>query len=314
MVALGAHVGQQDMSFTEMRATWRRLDAAGLDWISAWDHIYESPPAGGTRPHFETVTTLAALCADTSRARVGCLVFYVGFRNPALLAKTAAALDHLSGGRFEMGLGAGWAEGEAFAYGYDFPPLGTRFDMLEEAFPLVRSLLTEERTTFAGRFYRVTDASNLPRPLQDRLPLWTGGTGERRTLRLAARHADGWNAPYISPAEFGRLQRALDRWCEAEGRDPASVRRTVNLSFAVSPDPGDAVRAEQRIREQWGDDADRVIGGTLLGTPEDAVGRILEYVAAGADGVNIALRAPWNEEALDAYLGEVVPAVRAAAG
>ena len=313
-ISLGAHVGQQNMTMTEMRALWRRLDSAGLDWISVWDHIYEVPPANGTQPHFEAVATLGALAVETTHARIGCLVFYVGYRNPALLAKTAATLDHISGGRFALGLGSGWAEVEAAAYGYEFPALADRMDMLEEAVPVVRSLLTEDRTTHDGRFFRTNDASNLPRPLQERLPIWIGGIGERRTLRMAARWADGWNAPYVSPAEFQRLCGVLDRWCETEGRDPGEIERSVNVMFHLSTEPGGVARIEGQLKEQWGDMAERVMGGALLGTPDQVIEQVLAYRAAGADGVNVALRPPVDDNALAAYLDDVVPAVRAASG
>lgn len=311
--SLGVHLGQQNLSFDAMRALWRRLDEAGVDWISAWDHFYEAPPAGGTQPHFEALATLGALAAETRHARIGCLVFYVGYRNPALLAKAATTLDHISGGRFELGLGAGWHHWEATAYGYDFPGLGTRLDMLDEAATIVRSLLTEPRTTFQGRHFRVEDASCLPAPVQPRLPLWIGGVGEKRTLRLVARHADGWNAAYVPPEEFGRLSGVLDRWCEAEGRDPATIRRGINLSFELATDAAGAQRARRRMEETWGPMAERVRAGALTGTPEEAVERTLAYLDAGATDVNVALRAPWDEEALDAWLEYVLPAVRAAA-
>jgi F420-dependent oxidoreductase-like protein len=310
--SLGVHLGQQNLSFDAMRALWRRLDEAGVDWISAWDHFYEAPPAGGTQPHFEALATLGALAAETRHARIGCLVFYVGYRNPALLAKAATTLDHISGGRFELGLGAGWHHWEATAYGYDFPALGTRLDMLDEAATIVRSLLTEPRTTFQGRHFRVEDASCLPAPVQPRLPLWIGGVGEKRTLRLVARHADGWNAAYVPPEEFGRLSGVLDRWCEAEGRDPATIRRGINLSFELATDAAGAQRARRRMEETWGPMAERVRAGALTGTPEEAVERTLAYLDAGATDVNVALRAPWDEEALDAWLEHVLPAVRAA--
>ena len=313
-VSLGAHVGQQNLSMDEMRAVWRRLDDAGLDWISVWDHLYEVPPAGGTQPHFEAIATLGALAADTRHARIGCLVFYVGYRNPALLAKAAVTLDHISGGRFELGLGSGWAELEATAYGYGFPPLRERMDMLEEAAPLIRSLLTHERTTHSGEFYRVNDASVVPGPVRGHMPLWIGGVGEKRTLRIAARYADGWNAAYVSPQEFARLNGVLDDWCEIEERDPAAIERTVNLMFHLSVDAAAADGVEAMLIDQWGDMAERVLGGALVGTPESATKRVLEYIAAGAQGVNVALRAPIDEAALEAYVTEVVPAVRAATG
>ena len=307
---LGVHIGQQNLGMDELRALWRRCDEV-VDWISAWDHFYEAPPEGGTVDHFEAVATLAALACETSRARIGCLVFYVGYRNPGQLAKAITTIDHLSGGRFEFGLGAGWHEWEAAAYGYDFPPLGRRFDMLEEAVPLIRSLLTTERTTHVGEWFNLQDASCLPAPVQASVPLWLGGLGETRTLPLAAASADGWNAPYVSPDEFARLNRLLDQHCEVAGRDPASLKRAVNLQFLLGPDEAAVGRIEAETRQRWGALAGRTMAGALCGTPEVAVERIHEYVAAGADAINVALRAPWPAESLDAYLDVVVPAVRA---
>lgn len=309
-IRFGAHVGQQNLTFDALRATWRQLDEAGLDWISAWDHFYEAPPAGGTQPHFEALATLGALAAETRQARIGCLVFYVGYRNPALLAKAATTLDHISGGRFELGLGAGWHHWEATAYGYDFPDLGTRLDMLDEATALIRQMLTEERTTFEGRHYQTTNASCLPSPVQARMPIWIGGAGEKRTLRLVARHADGWNAAYVSAAEFARLSAVLDRWCAAEQRDPTTIRRGINLSFHLGLDAEDAGHEIERMQADWGPMVSRVREGALTGTPEQAVETVAAYLAAGATDINVALRAPWNERALDVYLRECVPALR----
>lgn len=314
MFQLGAHVGQQNMSADEMRALWRRLDTAGADWISAWDHIYEAPPANGTIDHFEAVATLGALAVETKNARIGCLVFYVGYRNAGLLAKIASTLDHLSGGRFTLGIGAGWHEVEAEAYGYDFPSIGKRLDMLDESTQLIRSLLTEDRTTMEGEWVKAHNASNLPAPVQARLPIWIGGVGEKRTLRMAAKHADGWNAAYKSAEEFRRLNGVLDNWCDVEGRDPAKIERSINLMFHLAADEAGLAMERKRIEDEWGPMAERVSGGALLCTPDQAVERILEYRDAGADMVNVALRAPVVTEALDAYLDDVIPAVRAAAG
>lgn len=304
----------------ELRALWRRLDDAGMDWISAWDHIYEAPPAGGTIPHFEAVATLAAMAVETTNARLGCLVFYVGYRNPGLLAKAAVTIDHISGGRFELGLGGGWHEWEAAAYGYDFPRVGTRLDMLDEATELIHGLLTPSenpneiaRTTFEGAHFSVADASCLPGPVNGHLPLWIGGLGEKRTLKTTARWADGWNAAYVPPEEFQRLNGVLDTWCDQFDRDPADIERSINLVFAMGENEAEATRLEADLDEQWGDMAARVKGGALLGTPDQAVERILEYREAGADLVNVALRAPFSEAVLDAYLDHVVPAVRSRA-
>jgi alkanesulfonate monooxygenase SsuD/methylene tetrahydromethanopterin reductase-like flavin-dependent oxidoreductase (luciferase family) len=335
-IQLGAHIGQQNMSSDEMRDLWRWLDEVGLDWISVWDHLYEAPPAGGTKPHFEAVATLGALAVDTTQARLGCLVFYVGYRNPGLLARAAVTLDHLSGGRFELGLGGGWHQWEAEAFGYEFPSVGTRLDMLDEATELIAQLLRQgsgdgrpdgtgvaeakagqadesiARTNYAGRHYRASNASMLPPPVGGRLPIWVGGRGEKRTLRTAARLADGWNAAYISAEEFGRLGGVLDHWCEEEGRDPASIERSVNLAFALGTDAAAAETARSDFDTDWGPMADRVRHGTLFGTVDGAAEQILAYAEAGADLVNVALRAPFDREALEAYVTDVVPAIRAA--
>jgi len=313
-IALGVHVGQQNMAMDDMRALWRKLDTSGVDWISAWDHFYEAPPKGGTEPHFEALATLGALAAETSRARIGCLVFYIGYRNPALLAKAATTLDHISGGRFELGIGAGWHVWEASAYGYPFPDIGSRLDMLEEAVQIIRRMLTEERTTFSGLHYQVDNASCLPPPVQPRLPIWIGGVGEKRTLKIVADHADGWNAAYLSPQEFGRVNQVLNDWCEDEDRDPKTLKRAVNVMFNLGLTDADLAREQQRLEHDWGAMAERTRDGALLCKPDRAVERILEYVDAGADELNIALRAPWNEEALDAYLTDVMPRVRRAVG
>ena len=310
VLRLGAHVGQQNMSMDEMRSLWRRLDAH-LDWISCWDHLYEAPPAGGTLDHFEALTVLGALASSTERVRVGCLVFYIGYRSPGVLAKAATTLDHISGGRFDLGLGSGWHEQEARAFGYPFPSVKTRFDMLDEAATIIRSLLTKDRTTFTGEHFSVDNASCLPRPLQARLPIWIGGAGEQRTLRLVAKHADGWNVPYITPEEYARLNGVLDDRCAEIGRDPSTVRRTINLMFNLQSTSAAAEAELERLRGAWGPAFDRVTGGALLGTPDQAIDRIRAYRAAGAQDINIALRAPWDEGALRIYLDEVVPAAKA---
>ena len=313
-LSLGVHIGQQNLPMDELRALWRRLDSAGVDWISVWDHFLEAPYQGGTQPHFEALATLGALAAETKHARIGCLVFYVGYRNPALLAKAAATLDHLSQGRFELGLGAGWHIWEATAYGYPFPDIGTRLDMLDEAADLIRRLLDDDRTTFSGRHFQADDAPCWPKPVQEHLPLWIGGLGEKRTLEIVARRADGWNAAYTSAEEFGRLNGVLDHWCAEDGRDPAAIVRGVNVAFGLAKDAAGVERERTRLAADWGTQAERIAAGSLLGTPSEALDQIMAYKEAGATAINVALRAPWCEASLDAYLGDVIPAARKASG
>ena len=310
-LALGVHIGQQNASMAELIELWKRLDAT-VDWISLWDHLYEAPPAGGTTPHYEAVATLGALASVTERARIGCLMFCVPYRNPALLAKACVAVDHIARGRFEPGFGAGWHEPEFHAHGYEFADVGTRFDMLTEGLEIISSMLSgAETTTVAGEHYRVEEVTCVPGPYDGAMPLWTGGRGSRRTPENAARFCAGWNVPYVGPAEFRRLNDRLDEACVAVGRDPATLERSINLAFHLGATSAEADAELDRIRQQWGPDhAERVTEGALVGTPARAVERIAEYRAAGADMVNAAIRLPVSPGALEAYLTEVIPAAR----
>lgn len=137
--------------------------------------------------------------------------------------------------RLEAGLGAGWHEQEYRGYGFAFEPIGVRQSQLEEAVQIVRSMLAHDSTTFAGKYFQVHDARCNPKPLQKRLPLWIGGGGEKRTLRTTARYADGWNLAYVAPQVFRHKNQVLSQWCEKEGRDPATLARTVNLGFYLRP-------------------------------------------------------------------------------
>ena len=311
-LSLGVHIGQQNLSMDELRVLWRRLDDAGVDWISIWDHLYEAPYQGGNESHFEALTTLATLAADTRHARIGCLVFCVGYRNPALLAKAATTLDHISNGRFELGLGAGWHIWEAVAHGYPFPDIGTRLDMLEEGVEIVSQMLAQERTSYSGRHYQVDEVSCFPRPQQSKLPIWIGGRGEKRTLELVAQHADGWNAAYVGPEEFKHLNEVLEEWCSMSGRNSSEIRRGVNVAFAMGIDQASVAVQQKAMQDSWGNTAANISEGALLCTPEAASERIIQYVESGVDELNIALRAPWDDAALEVYLEDVIPTIRKA--
>ena len=315
-LSLGVHVGQQNATMAELVALWQRLDGV-VDWISLWDHLYEAPPAGGQTPHFEAIATLGALASVTERARLGCLMFCVPYRNPALLAKACVAIDHISQGRFEPGFGAGWHAPEFRAHGYEFPDVGTRFDMLGEGLEIISSMLsggTDGSTSFAGDHYRVDAVTCVPGPFAGAIPLWTGGSGRTRTPENAAKFCSGWNVPYVGPAEFRLLNDRLDAACEAIGRDPATLERSVNLAFHVAATATAADAELARIVAQWGEEiAPRVTAGALTGTPDRAVDRIAEYREAGADMVNVALRLPVDTDALEAYLTDIVPAARSIA-
>jgi alkanesulfonate monooxygenase SsuD/methylene tetrahydromethanopterin reductase-like flavin-dependent oxidoreductase (luciferase family) len=306
-VQFGVHIGPQNATIGELRGLWQWLDQAGVDWISVWDHLYEAPSAGGTQPHFEAVATLGAIAADTEHARLGCLVFCSLFRNAGLLAKSAVTIDHLSGGRFELGIGSGWYGQEAQAFGIAFPEQAERHQVLESQARALRSLFAGERVSQSGPGLSLNDASCVPGPA-GKLPLWIGGLGRRRTLRLAGAIADGWNAAYVSADEFRELNAVLDDWCAAAGRSPSDVERSVNLMFSLSSDDPVTVRAN--IERQWGDQAERVRDGSLTGRPQDVMEQVVPYVAAGAQLVNVVIRPSWDADLLAAYVTELVPAMR----
>lgn len=250
---------------------------------------------------------LATAAVETRRVRVGCLVFCVGYRHPAVLAKAITTIDHLSGGRVDCGIGAGWHEAEFAAYGIPFPSIGEREDQLEEYAEALRRLFDEPRASFAGAHYRLVDAPNNPRPLQPRVPLWIGGSGERRTLRTAARFADAWNAPYLPPDEWKRKSRVLDEWCGKLGRDPAAIMRTVNIGFYLAANAAGVARQEELFARHWAHDQ-RGFTGFLRGTADEAVPVIGAYVAAGAQRINITLRpGPYDWDALEAFAERVMP-------
>jgi alkanesulfonate monooxygenase SsuD/methylene tetrahydromethanopterin reductase-like flavin-dependent oxidoreductase (luciferase family) len=309
----GIHAGPQDCTIDDLRRLWRIADERGFHWCSVWDHLFSvSDLSDPAKPAFEGVATMAALASETRRVRVGCLVFCVCYRSPGVLAKAAVTIDHLSGGRCELGIGSGWNEMEARAFGVPFGSVGARLDLLEETATVLRRLFDGERVTFEGRQVRLLDALCDPRPVQPRLRLWIGGQGEKRMLRIVARHADGWNVPFLAPEVFAQRNATLDQWCERERRDPRAIVRTVNLGLAVGEDEAEVARQEENLRLMFGPMTDFVRPGILVGTPGRVTERLGEYAAAGAEWVILALRAPFDWKGLELFIREVMPAFQPA--
>lgn len=289
MTVFGVHTGLQNTSVEELVALWQRIEDLGFDWISIWDHFYAADGTGDPNC-LEAVAAHTALACHTTRVRCGSLVYSVGYRHPAVLANAIATIDHLSGGRADIGLGAGWSQLEYDAYGIPFPPAGARLSQLEEAAHCVRGLLRDQVTNFDGRWFRLQEAKCEPKPVQPDLPIWIGGGGEQRTLRIAARYADGWNVPFVSPEVYGHKVSVLHRHCEEAGRDPATIRLTVNVGLAWR---------EEDLGPQFGNIADFVRPGVLMGTEEQVLDHVGRYVDAGAQQINIAMRAPWDVAGLE---------------
>jgi F420-dependent oxidoreductase-like protein len=216
---------------------WSDADELGFHGVWNYDHFYGLYLAGQPLelPTLEAWTTLAAMAKVTTRARIGCMVTGVTYRHPAVLANMAVSVDHISGGRLEFGIGAAWHEPEHLTYGMEFPTAATRIAMLDEACEIIRRLWSEEKVTHEGRFWTLRDALCEPKPLQEKIPMVIGGSGPRKTLRVVAKHADEWNAPAATAEDFRRLSDILDEHCADVGRDPADIKRSVQI-FLFSND------------------------------------------------------------------------------
>lgn len=291
MTVYGVHTGLQHTSVEELVDLWHRIEAAGYGWISVWDHFYAADLTGDPTC-LEAVSMHALLAAETERATVGCLVYCAGYRHPAVLAKALTTIDHISNGRAAMGIGAGWSQLEYDAYGIEFPSTKVRLEMMDEAAAVLRGMFREDKTTFDGTHFQLTDAQNVPRPVQPALPLWIGGGGERRTLRSVAKYADGWNVPFISPEQFKAKRAVLAEHCEKVGRDVNEIRCAANVGFSNS---------EEDFEKQFGLLRMGVRPGVMMGSDQEVLDRIGEYIDAGADQINIAVRAPWDPEALERF-------------
>jgi alkanesulfonate monooxygenase SsuD/methylene tetrahydromethanopterin reductase-like flavin-dependent oxidoreductase (luciferase family) len=295
MTTYGVHAGTEGASIDEVLAYWRAVESLGFDWISAWDHFY--PILGqGEAGSYEAIATHAALAMSTSRARIGVLVYAVGYRNPAILANAISTIDHLSGGRAQASLGAGWAEAEYLAYGIPFPPLRDRLDTMAEGVECLARLLHEERVTFEGAHLQLRDARLGVRPVQARVPIWLGGMGEKRTLPLAARFADGWDSPLgPSPEVFGHKVDVLERECELIGRDPSTIRRSAHIGL---------VRDAQHARDLFGElTATDLEGVVLHGSDDRLLEGIRAFEDAGADQVLFAGTVTEGTEQLERIAG-----------
>jgi probable F420-dependent oxidoreductase len=280
----------------------RRAEALGFDSVWVSDHLLYSFARYGAGPaplgSLEALTTLAAIATVTERVRLGTLVLCTPFRPAGQLAKQAATLDRISGGRVDLGLGAGWLEAEFDAFGVPFGTLGERFELLEETTEvLARWFADPGPQTFDGRHVRLREAPLTPAPAQAPIPLWLGGKGGPRLLRLAARWAAGWNVVWrVEPDAYRARLTAVDEACEQTGRDPATLRRSIGLYGVAGVDDASARAAFERGRaafpggamdaETW----DSWCADTLSG---DA-GRLAERVAAFEDlGVEEIVLSPW---------------------
>jgi alkanesulfonate monooxygenase SsuD/methylene tetrahydromethanopterin reductase-like flavin-dependent oxidoreductase (luciferase family) len=279
-------------------------------WVS--DHLFLGPDAVAT-DCLEAWTLLAALAVDTKTIRIGPMVTSQSYRNPALLAKIAAGVDHMSGGRLEFGVGAGWKEVEYTAYGYEFPDAPTRLTQLVETLEICTRLWKEPKATYRGKHYRIEEAVCSPKPLQRPLPIWIGGT-KPRVMRIAAKYADWFNMSDPSSAiepRIAELNRTLPEACRAVGRDPATLKRSLFIQVLAAPTRRevDEIAGELGSRTKMsGADWLTSRPGMIVGTPDEVGGRLRAIAAAGIDHANILF--PYTFEVIGVRaLREIAPSL-----
>jgi alkanesulfonate monooxygenase SsuD/methylene tetrahydromethanopterin reductase-like flavin-dependent oxidoreductase (luciferase family) len=300
MVRFGACFWAHGAAWSELQEAALAAEDAGFDSLWTDDHLVND--MGDERiPVFEGWTTLAAWAAITSRIRLGLLVGAAPFRNPGLLAKTAVTVDHISGGRVILGLGAGWFEPEYRRFGVVLGDGQTRADRLDEVVTIVRRLLDGETVTRHGDHFTLDEAFVEPGPIQTHLPIMIGGSGPRRTLRTVARIADQWNMPDGSVAQFVERDAILRRHAAELGRDASTIARTILVYGAIRDDPATARETLLRSTARY---RGTVVDPPLVGDPETVAAGLRPYVAAGVDEVMIGFYGPFDLETVT-RLGEL---------
>jgi len=285
----------------------RLIEDLGYDSLWVYDHFHNVP-----RPAHEAVfecwTTIAALSQVTSRVRLGQMVGCNSYRQPSVLAKITATVDVISGGRLDWGIGAGWYENEYKGYGFEFPAPKVRIGMLRETVEIVKSMWTEEETSYEGRYYTLERANCDPKPLQDpHPPIWIGGGGEQLTLRVVARHADVANFGG-KPHEWAHKAEVLKGHCKDVGRDYDEIRKTISGEMMVRET--EAEIDAMGTRSMWGEPLESWKAGNLVGTPEQVAEKLQAYIDLGCTGF-----VPWcadypDTESLRLFAEQVIPSFR----
>ena len=251
----------------------------------------------------EAVTMMSAIAARTERVRIGTLVLCNSFRNPALLAKSLTTIDHISNGRREVGLGAGWMEQEYRANGYEFPSVGTRLRQLDEGLQILKAMFTENRANFKGRYYTVTDAPNNPKPVQKpHPPIMIGGAGEKVLLRLVAKYADRWNCP-AGYRDFKKTLGVLHEHCRAVGRDPKDITVSEQLMVCIG-----ANRAEADQKWEMAKGRKPFSFTAVKGTPDEVVKQLREHVSWGVTMFTMMFADMAPPQTVELFAREVMPA------
>jgi F420-dependent oxidoreductase-like protein len=310
-VRIGIQTGQDEVEWPQLLDFWRFLDKE-TKFDSVWTLDHFVPPGVGANEAgmcMEGWTALAAGAQATERLRFGCLVTGNTYRYPAVLAKMAATVDHISNGRLEVGIGAAWHEREHRAYGIPFPSVKERQDRLEEAVQLIRLLFDSDGpVSFHGTYYHLDNAPFSPKCVQQpHAPIFVGGGGEKRTLRTVARYADGMNVSGGLDAVKHKIE-VLEQHCRDAGRDPNEITKSLFAPVIVLPDEERVKRARERFAPMFGVSPEEAEGQVLIGTPEYVRGMIQRFADIGISYITMMSRAPYNFELYRRISDEVVAA------
>ena len=315
MAAIGIMIeGQEGLNWQRWLRLAEAVEQLGFESLFRSDHL-TALNGFHQREALELWTSLAVLATRTTRLRFGPLVASLTFAPPALLAKKAIALDQLSGGRFELGIGAGWYTAEHRMFGIPYPPYQTRLDMLDEGARVIKALCTGQPATFTGARYSLLNAETHPGPIQNPFPLIIGGKNEQRTLRIVAEHATEWNCAYFSPQAVEQKSRVLDAHCEKIGRDPRSLRRSVMLPYVIAKDVGALrthVAAHHAMTPQWIPATWEAwqAAGFIGGSPQQVVDQIKAFEAVGVQRFMLQHNRLDDFDSLELMASEVLPHVQ----
>src|SRR4051794_7654111 len=301
--------GQEDVTWDDWVGLAGACERLGFEALFRSDHYLSVAGAGG-RGSLDAWSTLCGLAAITSTLRLGTLVSPATFRHPSVLAKSATTADHISGGRIELGIGTGWLEAEHRAYGFPFPPIGTRMERLAEQLEIIAGLFADGPFSFEGEHYAVHELDALPKPVQRPLPLLMGGAAKRRGAALAARFAAEYNVVHTAPQEAAAARDRVRAACEESGRDPDTVRFSLMHAFVVGADQAELRTRADRLGEWQGErvDLDALRREWLVGTPDELIARLRDYEAVGVERVMLQHNLHRDTEALELLAAEVLPA------
>ena len=272
-------------NYDNLKRVWVEADKLGFHSGWLFDHFFELPLFGPSHePCLESWTVLSALSSETRSLRLGVTVICVSYRNPAVLAKMSSTLDVISGGRFELGIGAGWAETEHEAYGISFGKPRERVDRLAEAVTIIKKMWTEENSSFQGKYYSIKGAVCEPKPIQKpRPPIWIGGAGERLTLRAVAKHADGCNFIGLSLEEYRHKLEVLTKHCDSIGRSISDLRKSWQGGVIIGRNDAEVKNRIQSAIKRGEIRAPDIERHYIVGTPDQCLRRIGEYGDIGVD-------------------------------